>query len=221
MTSFTVLAVVLACLIALAQGANVRKQKQEPVVQAEERADVPAASSEDDVSASVDQADQAPVAAASEGNYGNYGGSSYSAPSYSPPSYSPPSYDSYQPNYGYNKQSYGNEKGPGYYGPESYGDSYGGFQCAGKKPAFYGDASQDCKVFYICQSDGRTDTFRCPKWTRFNNYLGICDWHFKVDNSCNPLDTYENNYQPSYSPPSYSPPSYSPPSYSPPSYSKY
>ena len=24
---------------------------------------------------------------------------------------------------------------------------------------------------------------------RFNNYLGICDWHFKVDNSCNPLDT--------------------------------
>ncbi|OQV21575.1 hypothetical protein BV898_04477 [Hypsibius exemplaris] len=205
MTSFTVIVAVMAGLIALTQCANLRKSQQAAVAvvaQPEERAD---ASSEDtDAVAAPENQDQTPVAAASEGNYGG--------------SYSPPSYDSYNP--GYNKQSYGYEKGPGYYGPEGYGDSYG-FQCAGKKPAFYGDAAQDCKVFYICQSDGRTDTFRCPKWTRFNNYLGICDWHFKVDNSCNPLDTYENNYQPSYSPPSYSPPSYSPPSYSPPSYSKY
>jgi len=215
MTSFTTIVAVVAGLIALTHCANLRKQQ--PVQQEERAAE---ASNEDDVSsAAVDQADQAPVAAASEGNYGNYGGSSYSPPSYSAPSYSPPSYDNYKPDYGYNKQSYGYEKGPGYYGPEGYGDNYG-FQCAGKKPAFYGDASQDCKVFYICQSDGRTDTFRCPKWTRFNNYLGICDWHFKVDNGCNPLDTYENNYQPSYSPPSYSQPSYQP-SYSPPSYSKY
>lgn len=220
MTSFTVILSVLAGLIALTHGANLRKSQAAAVVaqqqQPEERAD---ASAEDAEAVAAPDQDQTPVAAASEGNYGNYGGSSYSPPSYAAPSYSAPSYDSYNP--GYNKQSYGSEKGPGYYGPEGYGDSYGGFQCAGKKPAFYGDAGQDCKVFYICQSDGRTDTFRCPKWTRFNNYLGICDWHFKVDNSCNPLDTYENNYQPSYSPPSYSPPSYSPPSYSPPSYNKY
>ncbi|XP_055338724.1 keratin-associated protein 6-2-like [Paramacrobiotus metropolitanus] len=93
---------------------------------------------------------------------------------------------------------YGSQTGPGYYGPESYGDYGYGFECAGKKPAFYGDSKQDCKVFYICQSDGRTDTFRCPKWTRFNNYLGICDWHFKVDNGCNPLDTYEQSYGNNY-----------------------
>ena len=81
------------------------------------------------------------------GGYEQYGGGGYEQPKYEQPKYEQPKYE--QPNYGYNKQSYGNEKGPGYYGPDSYSGYE--FQCAGKKPAFYGDSQQDCKVFYICQ----------------------------------------------------------------------
>lgn len=36
------------------------------------------------------------------------------------------------------------------------------------------------RIYHVCQADGRSDTLKCPKWTRFNNYLGICDWHFKA-----------------------------------------
>ena len=36
------------------------------------------------------------------------------------------------------------------------------------------------RIYHVCQADGRSDTLYCPKWTRFNNYNGVCDWHFKV-----------------------------------------
>jgi len=101
------------------------------------------------------------------------------------------SYDSYS-SYGGGGGNYGG-------GPEYNNDNYG-FDCYGKKPALYGDANYDCRIYHVCQADGRSDTIKCPKWARFNNYLGICDWHFKVDNYCNPLpdyksDSYGSGYQ--------------------------
>ncbi|GAU94794.1 hypothetical protein RvY_06508-2 [Ramazzottius varieornatus] len=86
--------------------------------------------------------------------------------------------------------SYGSYSGGGggYDGGSNYGgDNNYGFDCYGKKPGMYGDASYDCRIYHVCQADGRSDTLYCPKWTRFNNYNGVCDWHFKVDNYCNPL----------------------------------
>ncbi|OWA51434.1 hypothetical protein BV898_15915 [Hypsibius exemplaris] len=104
------------------------------------------------------------------------------------------SYDSYS-----SGSSYGGGGGGG--GGNNYESNYGGdnygFDCYGKKPAYYGDGNYDCKVYHVCQADGRSDTFYCPKWTRFNNYLGICDWHFKVDSYCNPLykeESYGSSY---------------------------
>ena len=62
-----------------------------------------------------------------------------------------------------------------------------GFSCQGKAPALYGDANHDCRIFHVCQSDGRGDTLHCPKDTKFNNYLGVCDWEFKIDRTCMPM----------------------------------
>lgn len=64
-------------------------------------------------------------------------------------------------------------------GYENYDSGYTG-GCYGRPAGYYGDASYDCKTFQVCQSDGRLDTMYCPPYTRFNNYLGVCDWHFKV-----------------------------------------
>jgi len=175
----TTVFLILASLVIVSSAKNLRKaQRVEPVVADDQTDDAEVAASNDD--SDVSQPEQA----ASE--YGGYGGGGYSGGGGG-------GGGGYSGGGGYG----GSQTGPGYYGPETNDYGYG-FECAGKKPAFYGDAKQDCKVFYICQSDGRTDTFRCPKWTRFNNYLGICDWHFKVDNGCNPLDTYEQSYGNSY-----------------------
>lgn len=43
-----------------------------------------------------------------------------------------------------------------------------------------GNVDYDCKTYSVCQADGRLDILYCPPYTRFNNYLGVCDWHFKV-----------------------------------------
>ncbi|XP_055343941.1 uncharacterized protein LOC129592027 [Paramacrobiotus metropolitanus] len=94
-------------------------------------------------------------------------------------------YESYSPGYSGGGSNYGG-------GAEYSSDNYG-FDCYGKKPALYGDANYDCRIYHVCQADGRSDTIKCPKWTRFNNYLGICDWHFKVDNYCNPLPDYKGD----------------------------
>jgi hypothetical protein len=45
----------------------------------------------------------------------------------------------------------------------------------------YGSPTYDCQVFFICQADGRLDPMPCPQGTRFNNYLGVCDWPQKVN----------------------------------------
>jgi hypothetical protein len=112
----------------------------------------------------------------------------YSSPSYSS-KYTPRS----QGNYGGNYDSG--------YGNSNYESGYGGNGgCYGRPAGMYGDASYDCKTFQVCQADGRLDTLYCPPYTRFNNYLGVCDWHFKVDSYCNPLykEEYNNNYDSGY-----------------------
>lgn len=132
MVSSSVVLAFLATCVVLSNAASMKNTKQ-----AEARADTDVAASAVD---NVNAGDASQAAASEYGSYGsesNYGGGGGYGGGYE------------QPNYGYNKQSYGNEKGPGYYGPETYGGY--DFQCAGKKPAFYGDAQQDCKVFYICQ----------------------------------------------------------------------
>ncbi|OWA51433.1 hypothetical protein BV898_15914 [Hypsibius exemplaris] len=83
-------------------------------------------------------------------------------------------------------QSGNNNYGQGGYDarPETYG-----FSCYGKPAALYGDGNYDCRIFHVCQADGRGDTLHCPPKTRFNNYLGVCDWEFKIDRTC--LPTYQ------------------------------
>ncbi|XP_055355164.1 uncharacterized protein LOC129600649 [Paramacrobiotus metropolitanus] len=120
-------------------------------------------------------------------------------------------------NGGYNSGYDNNNHGGSYsnYGGNSYdsgygsGNSYNNYGCYGRQPGMYGDASYDCKTFQVCQADGRLDTMYCPPYTRFNNYLGVCDWHFKVDSYCNPLykEEYNNNYN-SYSSSNYDSGSY-------------
>ncbi|OQV21886.1 hypothetical protein BV898_04099 [Hypsibius exemplaris] len=65
--------------------------------------------------------------------------------------------------------------------------------CLGHQPGMYGSPTYQCQVFFICQADGRLDPMNCPQGTRFNNYLGVCDWPQKVDANCNPI--YSENYE--------------------------
>ncbi|XP_055343879.1 uncharacterized protein LOC129591986 [Paramacrobiotus metropolitanus] len=101
--------------------------------------------------------------------------------------YSMQNYGSLQ-NYGGNSDSYG-----GNGGYESSPLAYG-FNCYGRAPALYGDGNYDCRIFHVCQADGRQDTLYCPKKTRFNNYLGVCDWEDKIDRTCMPLYKEEYSY---------------------------
>ncbi|XP_055356127.1 uncharacterized protein LOC129601354 isoform X2 [Paramacrobiotus metropolitanus] len=61
---------------------------------------------------------------------------------------------------------------------------YYSFICHQKSPGYYGDPHYDCRIFHVCQPDGRRDTFFCPAWTRFNNNVQICDWQHNVDDYC-------------------------------------
>ncbi|OQV22665.1 hypothetical protein BV898_03490 [Hypsibius exemplaris] len=117
-----------------------------------------------------------PVAA--ESSYGSYGHSYAPKPkAYSAPSYSAPSYDSYN---------------------NDYQQPYVTGSCYGQYPGMTGNVDYDCKTYSVCQADGRLDVLYCPPYTRFNNYLGVCDWHFKVDSYCQPLYKEEPYYQPAY-----------------------
>ncbi|XP_055356482.1 uncharacterized protein LOC129601647 [Paramacrobiotus metropolitanus] len=67
--------------------------------------------------------------------------------------------------------------------------------CLGNPAGMYGSPTYNCQVYYICQTDGRLDAMPCAAGTKFNNYLGVCDWPEKVDANCNPLftDVYNSN----------------------------
>ncbi|GAV04695.1 hypothetical protein RvY_14940 [Ramazzottius varieornatus] len=125
--------------------------------------------------------------------------------------------------YGY-APKYGGYQQPKYssYGSE-YAAPYVTGSCYGQYPGMYGNAEYDCKSYSVCQADGRLDVLYCPPYTRFNNYLGVCDWHFKVDSYCNPLykeEPYNSYEKPSYgSYEKYESPKYS--SYESPKYSNY
>ncbi|XP_055356106.1 adhesive plaque matrix protein-like [Paramacrobiotus metropolitanus] len=137
--------------------------------------------------------------------------------------------------YGYQSKPYSSYYGSSYSGG-LYSDSQYGGGCYGKPVGYRGDPSYDCKVFDVCQSDGRFDRFYCPDYTRFNNYLSICDWADKVDSYCNPIYPYNNDdysygyetryngyekpkygssYKPSYEPPQYYLPKFEYPKYEP------
>lgn len=159
-----------------------------------------------------------PYVAAGSHHYGGYGGGGddgggyghhYQHHYHGPPAFTPHggTYGSsghygYEDHYGggHGGGGGGGGDGGGYghgsvYGHVSYSHDTYEFSCHGKHPSFYGDAGHECRVFHICQKDGRQDTFKCPKWTRFNNYLGVCDWHFKIDHSCNPIHkSYHDGY---------------------------
>ncbi|GAU88807.1 hypothetical protein RvY_01440 [Ramazzottius varieornatus] len=60
--------------------------------------------------------------------------------------------------------------------------------CAGKPAGYFGDPRTQCRNYVVCQDDGRLDEFRCPEFTRFNNQLLLCDWHWMVDERCNPVE---------------------------------
>ncbi|GAU88806.1 hypothetical protein RvY_01439 [Ramazzottius varieornatus] len=64
---------------------------------------------------------------------------------------------------------------------------YKTLNCYGKPPGSFGNPDLYCKVFHVCQADGRFDKFDCPASLRFNNYLGVCDWPAAVDEYCNPV----------------------------------
>lgn len=72
--------------------------------------------------------------------------------------------------------------------------SYASTGCYGHPPGTYGNPGYNCKVFHICQSDGRFDKMDCPASLRFNNYLGVCDWPNQVDSYCNPVYPNQQSY---------------------------
>ncbi|OQV21905.1 hypothetical protein BV898_04118 [Hypsibius exemplaris] len=67
--------------------------------------------------------------------------------------------------------------------------------CHGKPPGMIGNPEYNCKIFHVCQVDGRFDKMDCPSTLRFNNYLGVCDWPNKVDEYCNPIYYYSEKPQ--------------------------
>ena len=66
------------------------------------------------------------------------------------------------------------------YATYEYLTKYYTFSCDHRVTGYYGDPLYDCRIFHVCHASGR-DTFFCPAWTRFNNYLQICDWPQKVN----------------------------------------
>ncbi|OQV21879.1 hypothetical protein BV898_04093 [Hypsibius exemplaris] len=118
---------------------------------------------------------------------------------------------------------------PKYDSGSSYGSGYTTQSCYGQTPGMFGNPSYDCKSFSICQSDGRLDIMDCPAYTRFNNYLMVCDWPYKTDSYCNPIykdEYYAPSYAKSYEKPTYyekpayyeKPSYYEKPAYVPPAY---
>ena len=57
--------------------------------------------------------------------------------------------------------------------------------CSSIGAGSFGNPYYHCKIYHVCQKDGRTDTLPCPQGLRFNNIHGLCDWPGKV---CNPFD---------------------------------
>ncbi|EZA61314.1 hypothetical protein X777_12021 [Ooceraea biroi] len=56
------------------------------------------------------------------------------------------------------------------------------FNCGQQQyPSYYADPEADCRVFYICQHDGRKDSFLCPNGTLFNPKRLVCAWWNTVD----------------------------------------
>ncbi|XP_055356122.1 uncharacterized protein LOC129601350 [Paramacrobiotus metropolitanus] len=70
--------------------------------------------------------------------------------------------------------------------------------CYGHPPGMYGNPGYNCRVFHICQADGRFDKMDCPASLKFNNYLQVCDWPNQVDSYCNPVYPNQNFYGNSY-----------------------
>ncbi|XP_063226954.1 uncharacterized protein LOC134533365 [Bacillus rossius redtenbacheri] len=56
------------------------------------------------------------------------------------------------------------------------------FSCRGRgrAPGMFADRETRCQVFHSCQSDGRHDSFICPKGTAFSEALNNCDWWYNV-----------------------------------------
>ncbi|XP_063849341.1 uncharacterized protein LOC135093729 [Scylla paramamosain] len=54
------------------------------------------------------------------------------------------------------------------------------FTCAGRPPGHHADTEAGCKVFHVCQEDGRRNSFLCPKGTLFNQHLLTCDHLYRV-----------------------------------------
>ncbi|GAU88804.1 hypothetical protein RvY_01437 [Ramazzottius varieornatus] len=59
--------------------------------------------------------------------------------------------------------------------------------CSSVGAGSFGNPHYRCKVYHVCQKDGRGDTLPCPQGLRFNNVDGLCDWPEKVDKFCSPL----------------------------------
>ncbi|GAU88792.1 hypothetical protein RvY_01427 [Ramazzottius varieornatus] len=95
--------------------------------------------------------------------------------------------------------SYGKVAVPSY--DREYPNAYPA-SCYGHPYGYYGNPEYECKTFHFCAEDGRLSSFECPPYTRFNNYLSICDWPHKVDYNCDPVykdeeypaKTYSNEY---------------------------
>jgi len=111
-----------------------------------------------------------------------------------------PTYGHPEPAYGHPKPEYGHPE-PGYGPPKPYApkepvllakrphevkeirpveivthDTYTNFDCRGKNyEHFYADVEADCKIYHVCHSHGKQDTFHCPYGTIFNEYIGTCD----------------------------------------------
>jgi hypothetical protein len=58
------------------------------------------------------------------------------------------------------------------------------FDCKQQEyPGYYGDPETRYQTFWICQADGRSDRFRCPIGTMFDNQYFVCNWWYLVDNT--------------------------------------
>ncbi|OQV21900.1 hypothetical protein BV898_04113 [Hypsibius exemplaris] len=60
--------------------------------------------------------------------------------------------------------------------------------CIHMRPGSYGNPNYNCRIYHVCQSDGRFDTMPCPETLKFSDQLQLCDWPKNVDKYCGTIN---------------------------------
>ncbi|XP_045460172.1 uncharacterized protein LOC123670688 [Harmonia axyridis] len=66
------------------------------------------------------------------------------------------------------------------------------FDCQGRAIGFYADVEHNCRIFHMCDEDGRRVPHMCANDTSFNQEYRICDWEYNFNCSEAPMWYYLN-----------------------------